>query len=91
VFIFHGLHRTANGIGGSNYLLELTPSIERVLYVGFAHGVVGLAFFASPLGGAIADWLGYQELFFFSFACGLIAIIFALRLEEPRMRNDSVN
>ena len=91
VFMFLGLHVTASGIGSSNYLLELTPSIERVLYVGFAHGVVGLALFFSPLGGAVADWLGYEELFFFSLGCGLIAIAFALRIEEPRKKKDGVN
>lgn len=90
VFMFQGLHVTASGIGSSNYLLELASSVDRVLYVGFAHGVVGLALFASPLGGAIADWLGYEELFFFSLVCGLIAVVSALRLEEPRKKNGNM-
>jgi MFS family permease len=74
------------GRGSNNYLLELAPPIERAIYVGFANGVVGLALFASPLGGVIVDWLGFESLFLFSLACSLIAMILSLRLEEPRKR-----
>jgi MFS family permease len=86
VFLFQGLHATANSIGNNNYVLELVPSIERVLYISLAHGVVGLTLFASPLGGAIVDWLGFEPLFLFSLACGLIAAVLSLGLEEPRKR-----
>jgi MFS family permease len=91
VFLFQGLHTTANSIGNSNYVLELVPSIERVLYISLAHGVVGLALFASPLGGAIVDWLGFEPLFLFSLACGLIAVVLSLGLEEPRKRQTAVD
>ena len=73
-------------IGGTNYLLELKPSIERVLYVGLASGVAGLAFFASPLGGALVDWLGFEALFLAALGCALLAVGISLRLEEPRRR-----
>jgi MFS family permease len=86
VFLFQGLHTTANTIGNSNYVLELVPSIERVLYISLTHGVVGLTLFASPLGGAIVDWLGFEPLFLFSLVCGLIAVVLSLGLEEPRER-----
>lgn len=86
VFVFQGLHTTAQVIGGTNYLLELEPSIQRVLYVGMASGVVGLAFFASPLGGALVDWLGFEALFLFVFASAVLAVCVSLRLEEPRRR-----
>jgi predicted MFS family arabinose efflux permease len=49
-------------------------------------GKSGLALFASPLGGVIVDWLGFESLFLFSLACSLIAMILSLRLEEPRKR-----
>jgi predicted MFS family arabinose efflux permease len=84
VFLFQGLHKTITFIAGSNYVLELAPSIERVLYVGFANGLVGLTLFATPLGGALADWLGFRPLFLFALLCGLAAVALALRLEEPR-------
>jgi hypothetical protein len=86
VFITQGLHIAARSIGSMNYLLELAPPIERAIYVGFANGVVGLAVFASPIGGAIVDWLGFEALFLFSLACGLAAVAFAWGLEEPRRK-----
>jgi len=84
VFLFQGLHKTVTVIAGNNYVLELAPSRHRVLYVGFANGLVGLTLFATPLGGALVDWLGFRPLFFFALGCGLAAVALALRLEEPR-------
>jgi hypothetical protein len=90
VFLLQGLYATASAIGISNYVLELAPSIERVLYVGFAHGLVGLALFASPIGGLIVDWLGFEPLFLFALLCGLAAIYLSIGLEEPRARGKAV-
>jgi hypothetical protein len=42
-------------IGNNNHVLALTPYIEWVLYIGFAHGVIGLALFALWLGAFIVD------------------------------------
>lgn len=89
VFVFQGLHATTNTIGTGNYVLELAPSIERVLYIGLAHGVVGLALFASPLSGLAVDWLGFEPLFLFSLACGLVAVVLSLNLQEPRAAGSS--
>ncbi|MEJ2149788.1 MAG: MFS transporter [Chloroflexota bacterium] len=83
-FVFQGMHSTANSIGSNNYLLELAPSTERVLYIGIAHGVVGLTLFGSPLGGLIVDHWGFQSLFLFALACGVGAAGFSVRLNEPR-------
>jgi MFS family permease len=90
VFVFQGLHATAYNIGGSNFLLDLAPSSQRALYIGFAHGLVGAAIFASPLGGAIVDLLGFEPLFLFSLAFSLIAVALSLRLDEPRRRQPLV-
>jgi MFS family permease len=84
VFVFQGLHATANTIGTGNYVLELAPSIERVLYIGLAHGIVGLTLFASPLSGLVVDWLGFAPLFLFSLVCGLVAVVLSMGLQEPR-------
>jgi hypothetical protein len=84
IFLFQGIHTTANVIGSSTYLLEVASSIERVLYIGFAHGVVGLAVFTSPLGGAIVDGIGFEPLFLVSLGGGLSALAISLFLEEPR-------
>ncbi len=84
VFVVFGAHQTSAFIGGSNYLLELAPASERVMYVGFTNTVLGLAVFTSPVGAAIVDWLGFEPLFFFSLACSLVAVVLSLGLEEPR-------
>jgi hypothetical protein len=86
VFLFQGLHATASVLGNSNYLLELSSSIERVLYIGLTHGIVGLAWFTLPIGGAIVDGFGFELLFAISVGAGLIATILSLTLEEPRKR-----
>jgi len=84
VFVFQGAHYTADAIGSTNYVMELAPAVERALYIGFGNAVAGLALFASPLAGAAVDWLGFQPLFLFSLICGLVAVVLALRLDEPR-------
>lgn len=90
VFVSLGLHATVNTIGSINYMLELASPANRALYIGFANGVIGLAMFASPLGGAIVDRLGFEALFLFSFVCGLCAVVFSLGLEEPRKATDTL-
>jgi MFS family permease len=84
VFVFLGLHATASGIGNINYTLELGDRADRALYVGFANGVAGLVLFASPLAGAVVDWIGFVPLFVSALICGLVALALSLRLEEPR-------
>jgi predicted phage tail protein len=78
------VHTTANVIGSSTYLLELNASVERVLYIGVAHGAIGLAVFTSPLGGAIVDTLGFVPLFAVALAGGLAALLLSLGLAETK-------
>jgi MFS family permease len=89
VFLSQGLHVAAGSIGSINYLLELAPTTERPLFVGFANGVVGLAIFASPVGGILVDAAGFEALFVFALVCALCAIRFSLGLDEPRTRTPS--
>jgi MFS family permease len=86
VFVLQGVHMSARVIGAMSYLLEIAPSRERVLYVGFAHGIVGVAFFSAALSGALVDWLGFRPLFLVSLVGGLASFGLALLLEEPRNR-----
>ena len=80
VFVFQGIYTTANMIGSTTYLLALDASAERVLYIGFAHSVLGVAMFTSPLGGALVDWVGFVPLFVVSLAGGLLAVMLSLGL-----------
>jgi MFS family permease len=90
VFVLQGIQVSARVIGGTNYLLELTPSIERVLYIGVAHGVLGVVFFMSPLGAAIVDTLGFVPLFLVALTAGLVSILISIKLEEPRQRRVTI-
>jgi MFS family permease len=84
VFLFQGIHTTAGILGNNNYMLELSPSIERVLYISLTNGIVGLAWFALPLGGVVVDRFGFDALFTVSLAAGLVATLLSLSLKEPR-------
>jgi hypothetical protein len=84
IFVFQGLHNTAHSIGSSNYLLELGSSRQRVTYVSFAHGLVGVALLGSPMGGAVVDWLGFDALFAASLVSAVVAVLLSLGLGEPR-------
>jgi hypothetical protein len=84
IFVLQGLHVTASSIGGNNYLLEMGSSSERVTYISFAHGVIGLALLGSPLGGAFVDWGGCEPLFAVSLVSALAAVTLSLGLREPR-------
>ena len=90
VFVLQGIQVSARVIGGTNYLLELTPSIERVLYIGVAHGVLGVVFFMSPVGAAIVDTLGFVPLFVVALIAGVVAILISTTLEEPRHKRAPV-
>jgi predicted MFS family arabinose efflux permease len=90
IFLFQGIHTTANVIGSTTYLLEVASAVERVLYIGFAHGVVGLAVFTSPLGGAIVDGVGFEALFLVSLVGGLGAAAVSLGLDEPRKAQSQI-
>jgi hypothetical protein len=86
VFVFQAVHTTASVLGTSNYLLELSNSIERVLYIGLTAGIVGLTWFTLPLGGVIVDNHGFDVLFGISLVAGLVATVLSFTLEEPRRR-----
>ena len=84
VFVFQGLHNTAQSIGSSNYLLELGSASQRITYVSAAHGLIGLALLGSPLGGAMVDRMGFDILFAVSLVSALVAVVLSTGLREPR-------
>jgi MFS family permease len=84
VFVFYGLQTSADVIGSYNYVMELAPTAERAIYIGFANGVAGLVFFMSPVAGAMVDRFGFTPLFVFTASCAIIAWYLSLGLHEPR-------
>jgi MFS family permease len=84
VFLLQGFHTTADSIGRLTYLMELSSTIDRVVYIGVANGVFGLALLTLPLGGVIVDRWGYGPVFWVSMVGGLAALVLSLNLKEPR-------
>lgn len=86
VFVSYGLQTSADIIGSYNYVMELAPSVERAIYIGFANGLAGLVFLLSPVAGALVDGFGFEPLFVFAASCAMIAAYLSFQMVEPRSR-----
>jgi len=84
IFALIGASRTGIFIGGLNFLLDLAPADDRSIYVGLTNTVVGVASFASALGGVVVEVLGYRALFSLTFVLYVAATAAVMRTSEPR-------
>ena len=84
IFALAKFYQMGGIIARLNYVLDIAPSQDRALYVGFANTAFGLALLASTVGGVIVDVAGFQALFAISLACYAFALALACKLEEPR-------
>lgn len=84
VFGLSGVFFSGNFIGSINFLLDVAPPSQRTLYVGFMNTALGIVTFCSAAGGLFVDWLGLRALFYLAMAFYSVALLFSLRLREPR-------
>jgi hypothetical protein len=84
IFVLLGGYRPGTGIGNVNYLLEIAPVEERPLYIGFTNTVLGVAMFASAVGGLFVDLVGYAPIFWAALTLYGLAFLMSHRLCEPR-------
>jgi predicted MFS family arabinose efflux permease len=84
VFILSSGAKSGALIGNMNFLLEIIPSDDRPIYVGFTNTVVGIAVLVSSVGGLIVDLVGFTTLFSLALAFYALALLLTLRLQEPR-------
>ena len=84
IFVAMGSYRAGTTIGNVNYLLEIAPAEERPLYIGFTNTVLGVAMFASAVGGLIVDLAGFAVLFWLALIFYGLAFLLSCRLREPR-------
>ena len=79
VFVAGGAFNAGSTIGNMSYLLDIAPSGERALYLGFTNTLFGIGVFTSSLGGVIVDWAGFDVLMALS-ACfyGLALFLYAV-------------
>jgi MFS family permease len=84
VFFFLGFALSGIRLGYTNYMLDVSPEAERPTYLGFMNTFLAPVLLLSALGGFIIERTSYEVLFGTVIAAGLIALLFSLRLEEPR-------
>lgn len=84
VFVFLGSHTAGAGIGNINFLLEISPTAERPIYLGFTNTLLGMALLASAVGGVIVEVAGFGILFSLTLAFYALATGLSLTLRDPR-------
>jgi MFS family permease len=71
-FLFLGLGDGSIMLGFINYVLEIAPPGQRPVYIGLTNTLVGVIVLFPFIGGALADWGGYQIVFLLA-AVGIAA------------------
>ncbi|MFQ5886797.1 MAG: MFS transporter [Anaerolineae bacterium] len=84
VFVLLGSYTAGARIGNINFLLEISPAVERPIYLGVTNTLLGMALLASAVGGVIVEVAGFGILFSFTLAFYALAIGLSLTLSDPR-------
>lgn len=84
VFILFGLRGTGYTISSNCITLDISPSKERSLYVGFINSMTGLVILATGLSGVIKDLLGMEILLLFTFCAHLLSLYLASTIKTKR-------
>lgn len=85
VYFFMGSTFGAGYIGFTNYVIDVAPPGERPTFIGLMNTLLAPFAFLGTVGGALAALLGYQAVFAVSACFGLVGVVLALRLHEPRL------
>lgn len=93
VFAFLGASMSSFMISGTMIMFEFSEPDLRPTYIGLGNTVLGIVSAIMPmLGGAIANWLGYETLFIASVVISVIGLVY-LRwvVKEPRgLENEEI-
>jgi MFS family permease len=84
VFVVSGISGAASNIASKGYLLDVAPSAQLSLYMGFANTLLGIAGFAALASGLLVDWAGFAVLMILSACFYGLALAFTFRMPEPR-------
>ena len=88
VFFFLGFTLSGIRLGYANYMLDVSPEAERPTYLGFMHTFLAPVLLLSAVGGYLIEKTSYETLFLTVLGAGLVALVFSLQLEEPRLKPD---
>jgi MFS family permease len=89
VFFLVGFAMSGLRLGHSNYMLDLAPEHERPTYLGFMNTFVAPVVLLSAVGGIVVELTSYETLFTIAGAASVLALVFAIQLDEPRRRPGS--
>jgi MFS family permease len=89
-FFFLGFTLSGIRLGQTNYMLDVSPEAERPTYLGFMHTLLAPIWLLSMLGGFIIERSSFEALFIAVMVAAVLALILAIRLQEPRLLPDGV-
>jgi MFS family permease len=82
VFAVSSIASAGLNMGNANFMLGVARPEARGRYIGTANTLVGLAMFASVLGGQLADRIGYRPVFALGVALYVASWFLAGRLRR---------
>lgn len=90
IFFFLGFTLSGIRLGQNNYMLDVSPEAERPTYLGFMNTLLAPIMLLSMLGGFIIERTSFEVLFIVVMFAAALALLVAIRLEEPRLRPDKM-
>lgn len=88
--VFHGISIAAYTTGSSALVVDLSPVEKRGEVIGYMSltNPIGMAI-GPAMGTFLQARMGYMPLFLFSFAAGLLGLLVAFQVQEPRLIQSS--
>jgi len=83
VFCLLGIYLNSIGWPFFGWILEHATEDKRPLYIGISNTLGTLTMFAPPLGGWIAETLGYPAVFIAALVFAVVALLLSFRLPPP--------
>ena len=84
LFFLMGVSGAGLRLGYSTFLLDISPPLKRLTYIGFINTTIAPVLFLPTIAGAIVDIISYQVLFGMSALAGAFALYRSIMLEEVR-------
>jgi len=84
IFFSVGATDSGLGIGGLNYIIEISPEHDRPTYIGLLNTFLALTLLSAGLGGIIVDTFSFTALYSTVLVIALLVVVTTLKLDEPR-------
>ncbi|MGQ0603316.1 MAG: MFS transporter [Anaerolineales bacterium] len=83
-FACAGIRESALGIAGQPLLLDIVPSADRSLYLGFTNSILGAVLLTTALSGVIVATVGFPVLLIITLVAHAAALFAALQLRQAQ-------